>query len=70
MPDKITKDIFIEDLVNDYPFSVKLLMDKGIRCIMCGEPLWGTLYEAAKEKKYTDIDIDELVVELNLHIKK
>ena len=44
----IHKDMEIEELVNNYPFSVKYLMEKGIRCIACGEPIWGTLEEAAK----------------------
>lgn len=53
----LTKDIEIEDLVNHYPFSVKYLSDKGIRCIACGEPIWGTLEEAAFEKGF---DQDQL----------
>jgi methionine synthase II (cobalamin-independent) len=61
----ISKDIYIEDLVNDYPFSVRYLMEKGIKCIMCGEPIWGTLEEAAKEKSFSDEDIEKFVKELN-----
>ncbi|OYT16754.1 MAG: DUF1858 domain-containing protein [Bacteroidetes bacterium 4572_77] len=61
----ITKEIEIEDLVNEYAFSVKYLSEHGIRCIACGEPIWGTLEEAAKEKDFTDAEIKEVVVELN-----
>lgn len=61
----IKKDILIEDLIDRYPFSVKYLMEKGIRCIMCGEPVWGTLEEAAKEKNFDDTTIEILVKELN-----
>jgi len=52
---EITKDILIEELVDNYAFSVRYLMEKGIRCIMCGEPIWGTLEEAAEEKGF-DVD--------------
>ena len=62
---EITKDILIEDLVNNYPFSVRYLMEKGIRCIMCGEPIWGTLEEAAQEKDFTKDDIAGFVREMN-----
>lgn len=62
---KISKDILIEELVETYPFSVRFLMEKGIRCIMCGEPIWGTLEEAALEKGFSDELISEVVVELN-----
>ncbi len=61
---KITKDILIEELVDNYPFSVRYLMEQGIRCIMCGEPIWGTLEEAAKEKNFSDEDIERFVTEM------
>ena len=61
---EISKDILIEDLVNDYSFSVKYLMEQGIRCIMCGEPIWGTLEEAAKEKDFTNDEIKDVVNEM------
>jgi len=61
---KITKNIFIEDLIRDYPASVDYLMKKGIRCIVCGEPIWGTLEEAAKEKGFNEDDINNFVDEL------
>jgi len=64
---KITKDILIEDLVNNYPFSVKYLMENGIRCIMCGEPIWGTLEEAAKEKDFDDAAVSKFVQDLINH---
>ncbi len=67
---KITKDILIEELVNNYSFSVKYMMTNGIRCIACGEPIWGTLEEAAKEKDYSDSDIDKFVEEMNLLAEK
>jgi len=61
---EITKDILIEELVNNYPFSVRFLMEKGIRCIMCGEPIWGTLEEAAREKDFTNAEIEGFVQEI------
>lgn len=60
----ITKDITIEELVETVPESVKYLMEKGIKCIACGEPIWGTLEDAAKEKGFSDIDIKLFVKDL------
>ena len=62
---KITKDITIEDLVTVKVGSVRYLADRGIKCIACGEPIWGTLEEAAKEKGFSDKDIAVFVRELN-----
>jgi hypothetical protein len=61
---KITKDITIEELIENAPASVKYLMEKGIKCIACGEPIWGTLEDAAKEKGFSDFEIDSTVNEL------
>ncbi|MGM0496772.1 MAG: DUF1858 domain-containing protein [Bacteroidota bacterium] len=61
---KITKDISIEELVDNVPQAVKYLMHEGIKCIACGEPIWGTLEEAAKEKGYNDQDIGRFVNDL------
>lgn len=60
----ITKDITIEELIEIIPESVKYLSQKGIRCIACGEPVWGTLEEAAKEKNFSNDDIETFVREL------
>ena len=57
----ITKEITIEELVESIPESVNFLMEKGIKCIACGEPIWGTLEDAAKEKGFSDSDINEVV---------
>ncbi len=61
----ITKDILIEDLVEQVPEAIRYLMNHGIVCILCGEPIWGTLEEAAKNKEYDDEDIQKFVDELN-----
>lgn len=68
MPDEsqtISRDIFIEDIIKLKPSSVKYLMDKGIRCLVCGEPIWGTLESAAKEKGFSERDIENFVNDLN-----
>jgi len=61
----ITAETWIEDLVREHTFAVEFLRTHGIRCLACGEPVWGTLAEAAREKGKTEADIAELVAELN-----
>ena len=61
----ISKNIIIEDLIEQKPGAIKFLMDKGIRCIACGEPIWGTLEDAAKEKGFSDDEIAALEIEIN-----
>ena len=62
---KINKDIEIEDLVNGLPESVGYLREEGIRCLRCGEAIWGSLEDAAKEKGYNGQDIERFVKDLN-----
>lgn len=61
----ITKDILIEDLIDQYPFSIKFLYQNGIRCIPCGDPVSGTFEEAAKQKGFNDSEIRAFVNKLN-----
>lgn len=61
----ITKNITIEDLIEDYPKSVKYLASKNIKCIKCGEPIWGTLEEACLEKGFAEDEIELVVNDLN-----
>jgi len=60
----ITEDISIEDLIEEHPFAVKYLSKKGIKCIMCGEPVWGSLKEACQEKGLAELQIKEIVEEI------
>ncbi len=62
---KISKETEIEDLVKLLPEAVSYLRIEGIRCLRCGEPIWGSLDAAAKEKGFNDKDVDKFVVELN-----
>jgi len=61
----ITKNITIEELVERIPNSVSYLMERGIRCIVCGEPIWDTLESAAQEKGFSEKQIDEIIEDLN-----
>jgi methionine synthase II (cobalamin-independent) len=61
----IDEKISIEELVEILPTSVTYLSKKGIKCIACGEPIWGTLEEAAREKGFGDTEILGFVRDLN-----
>jgi len=67
---KITKDIEIEELVTILPEAVGYLRVEGIRCLRCGEPIWGSLEAAAKEKGYNDKDLNRFVKDLNELVEK
>ncbi|MEZ5082573.1 MAG: hypothetical protein R2750_03875 [Bacteroidales bacterium] len=68
MKPQITKNIEIEDLVRNYPASIKFLAQKGIKCIACGEPIWGNLEEAVLEKGFSETDLENIIKELQSEI--
>lgn len=59
----IDKNIYIEDLVREYPEVISPLADLGIICIACGEPVWGTLEELVDKKGLHNLD--QIMVQLN-----
>ena len=61
----ITKHDEIEFILKGIPEALHYLMEKGVCGISCGEPVWGVLESAAKEKGFTDIEIDNIVNDLN-----
>jgi predicted nucleotidyltransferase len=61
----ISKETTIEDLVTLLPESVSYMMEKGIRLLICGEPIWGTIEEVVLAKNYSQEDLDKIITELN-----
>ena len=55
MSSSLAPDITIEDLIERLPRAPAVLRRHGIVCIQCGEPVWGTLEEVAREKGITDL---------------
>ncbi|MCX7880752.1 MAG: DUF1858 domain-containing protein [Ignavibacteria bacterium] len=65
MESRITKAITIEELVSLLPESVSYLINKGIRPLICGEPIWGSLEEVVLAKGYSESELAQMVSELN-----
>lgn len=59
----IEKTLHIEELIDEFQWTVSYLAKKGIVCVECGEPIWGTLEEAARKAGIADIDA--LIEEMN-----
>ncbi|HDL02657.1 MAG TPA: DUF1858 domain-containing protein [candidate division Zixibacteria bacterium] len=52
----------VEDLLKDYPDIDAYLIRKGIRCVLCGEPVWSTIGDLIQNK---GLDVDKVISELN-----
>ncbi len=47
---EITAESRVEEIVEKHPKAVGWLVHKGIICVVCGEPFWGTLGELMENK--------------------
>jgi hypothetical protein len=66
---RITSNTYIEEIIKIIPDSIQYLQTKGIKCIACGEAVWGTLKDAANFKNITEEELTVLVSELNKMIE-
>jgi len=64
---KVTKDINFNELIQQFPDSVEVLMESGMHCIGCPMAIYETLEQGALAH---GIDADELVEKINKKLKK
>ena len=59
---KITADMQIEDIIEEFPQTVAPMQDMGVQCMLCGEPVWGALKEKVEQK---NLNLEKIIKELN-----
>ena len=59
----ITGEMLIEEIVEKYPETICPMQEMGVQCILCGEPVWGTLEEKVRDKGLQNLD--EIIEKLN-----
>ena len=52
----IEKTDTIENTLARYPQTLKVFQDFGIPAIACGEPIWGSIEENARQYKVDDLN--------------
>ena len=66
----IKKDMYIMELVMNYPETMELLLEAGLHCIGCGLSQYETLEEGAMGHGWDEEDLNYLVDELNKRVKE
>ena len=66
----IQRTTSVEELLEEFPGAVKFLIDRKLPCLVCGEPIWGTVEELALDKGWSEAEIDNLIYEINDEVKK
>ena len=62
---RITKNMQINDIINNYPDLIPLLMGYGLHCVGCSFSGHDTLEQGAKLHGMSDEDIDMMVSDCN-----
>jgi hypothetical protein len=68
MRNEVTLDIPVEELAASFPEAVGFLTKNGVRCIRCGEPVWGTLGELLETEGIENPQL--LVDKLNAYLHR
>lgn len=63
---EFTETVTIEDLLDEAPEANSFLIERGLPCLVCGEPFWGTLGDLARRNGIEDID--GLVRDMNVFL--
>jgi len=67
---EITSDTAVEVLVTEHPAAIDFLAGRGILCVVCGEPYWGTLGQLIAQKRLTANEAESLLKALNAHVRE
>lgn len=65
----ITNETLVEDLVRAWPDAVSFFMQRGVKCIACGEPIWGSIGDLCRSTGMTDERAAEVLAEATTMMK-
>ena len=63
-------DTSIEELVAVCIGVSTFLINKGLPCVVCGEPFWGTLWELCDQEGWSREETEALAKELEAYVNK
>ncbi len=68
--EKITKDMRIGDVLDKYPQTAMVMMQKGLHCIGCHVAVSESIEDGARAHGMSSKQIDEMVGEMNQQAKQ
>jgi hypothetical protein len=66
-PIQLSADLLVEEALRLRPRLAALLLERGVVCLRCGEPVWGTLGETIARK---GLPVAELLAELEAELAR
>lgn len=65
MPEKITKDMTLGEVVKKYPKIAEVMLKYGLHCIGCHVAAWETIEQGALGHGMSKKDLEKMVKEMN-----
>ncbi len=60
----INASMQVEELLERYPAATRFLLQRGVPCLVCGEPVWGTRGDVLASHNKQAAEIEVIVQEL------
>jgi hybrid cluster-associated redox disulfide protein len=70
MPEKISKDMALGDVVTKFPAAVPTMLGYGLHCVGCHVAAFETIEQGAKAHGMTEKEIDKMLAEMNKAVEK
>ncbi len=68
--DEISLATPVEVLVTAHPAAIGFLAQRGVLCVVCGEPFWGTLGELIAQRGLDTVQSQKMVTELSAFLRE
>ena len=65
MVKKVLNETPIEEMLLEHPGANRYFLDRGMRCLQCGEPFWGSVENFLKEQEIDPPGIAKFLEGLN-----
>ena len=70
MPEKISKEMALGEVVKGFPQVVPIMLSYGLHCVGCHVAAFETIEQGAKAHGMKDPEIEKMVAEMNNAIEK
>jgi hybrid cluster-associated redox disulfide protein len=67
---QISKDMQIGAILQKFPGTAAIMMNRGLHCIGCHVAMWETIEEGSRAHGMSDKDIDDMIKEMNALAQK
>ena len=68
MVERVFKETQIEEMLLAYPEANRFFLEKGMRCLQCGEPYWGSVESFLNEQGMDPAGMVRFIKELNAYL--